>query len=389
MRRYPVPAAIVTVLRDSSAARSASAGGAAGSVLGMEGVAVAQSSVPERRGRSAAFVLGAGAVSWSWSEVGFWARFRVDDSPLGWVVTWLAYSLVVAVVLRVVRRFPLRGAAPVILVGALYGWLVEGVIAATVYAPLPVSLVWTGVAWHGLLTVGVGWILLPRAVRRGGARAVAWCALVGAAWGLWSAGWWASPPDDGQLLARPDVLSYAGFVVLVSAVAMVGYAVMSRCAPQPDERPARWSLVVVLLVLAAWWVVTVVVVIPWAPVVLALLVALVLASLRRLESRAATGPTATQQDDSAKEPVLGWTPGIPWRSLAPLVALPLSALASYALLAPLAPDEPGSGPLYICFVVLVAVSSVAGTVALAWSLWRAWGPRGRRDADAISSPQQA
>ena len=60
-------------------------------------------------------------------------------------------------------------AAGVILVGALYGWLVEGVVAATVYGPLPVSLVWTGVAWHGLLTVGVGWwILLPRAVRRGG-----------------------------------------------------------------------------------------------------------------------------------------------------------------------------------------------------------------------------
>jgi hypothetical protein len=352
----------------------------------MEGGAVEQSPVPERRGRSTAFVLGAGAVSWAWSEVGFWARFRVDDSPLGWVVTWLAYSLVVAVVLRVVRRFPLRGAAQVILVGALYGWLVEGVVAATVYGPLPVSLVWTGVAWHGLLTVGVGWILLPRAVRRGGLRAAAWCALVGAVWGLWSAGWWASPPDEGQLLARPDVVSYAAFVAVVTAVAMVGYAVMSGRAPRPDDRPARWSLVAVLLVLAVWWVLTVVVVIPWAPVVLVLLVALAWASLRRLEPRGAAG---AQPEDGSDEPVLGWIPGIPWRSLAPLVALPLSALATYALLAPLAPDEPGSGLLHVCFVVLVAVSSVAGTVALVWSLWRAWGPGGRRGEGGTSSPTQA
>ncbi len=59
--------------------------------------------------RATAFVLGTGAVSWAWSEVGFWARFRVDDSVPGWIITWLAYSLVVAVVLRVVRRFPVHG----------------------------------------------------------------------------------------------------------------------------------------------------------------------------------------------------------------------------------------------------------------------------------------
>lgn len=316
-------------------------------------------------------MLGAGGVSWAWSEVGFWARFRADDSPLGWAITWLAYSLVVAVVLRVVRRFPLRGAAQVVLVGALYGWLVEGLVAATVYGPLPVSLVWTGVAWHGLLTVGVGWILLPRAVRRGGARAVAWCALVGAVWGLWSAGWWASPPDEGQVLARPELASYAGFVAIVTVAAAAGYAVMSSCAPRADERPARWSLVAVLLVLAVWWVLMVVVAIPWAPVVLALLVAVVWASLRRLESRAAVEPPG---GDGPAE-VLGWTPGIPWRSMAPLVALPVTALATYALLVPLAPDEPGSGALYIGFVGVVAVSSVAGAGALVWSLWRAWGRR--------------
>jgi hypothetical protein len=323
------------------------------------------------RVRPAAFVLGTGAVSWAWSEVGFWARFRVDDSPLGWVITWLAYSLVVAVVLRVVRRFPVRGAAGVILVGALYGWLVEGVVAATVYGPLPVSLIWTGVAWHGLLTVAVGWILLPRAVRRGGARAVAWCALVGALWGLWSAGWWASPPDEGQVLARPELASYAAFVAVVTASAAVGYAVMSSCAPRTGERPARWSLPVVLLVLGAWWVVTVVMAIPWAPVVLALLVALVWASLRRLEPRALSDPPPRDATDPSA--VLGWAPGIPWRSLAPLAALPVAAVATYALLVPLAPDEPGSGALYVAFAGMVACSSVAGAAALGWSLWRAWG----------------
>jgi hypothetical protein len=331
---------------------------------------------PSRRwARSTAFVLGTGAVSWAWSEVGFWARFRTDDSAPGWLITWLAYSLVVAVVLRVVRRFPLRGAAGVVLVGALYGWLVEGVVAATVYGPLPVSVVWTGVAWHGLLTVGVGWILLPRAVRRGGVRAVGWCALVGVVWGLWSVGWWASPPEEGQVLARPELASYAGFVAIVCVSAAVGYAVMHACAPRADDRPSRWTLVAVLAVLTVWWVLTIVVAIPWAPVMLALLVALVWASLRRLEMReAAAEPRASDAggDDRA---VLGWAPGIPWRSLPPLAALPAAALATYALMAPLAPVDPGSGALYVGFVAMFGVLTVAGTVALVWSLWRAWGRR--------------
>ncbi len=68
----------------------------------------------------------------------------------------------------------------------------------------------------------------------------------------------------------------------------------------------------VLVVLAAWWVLTIVVAIPWAPVVLALLVALVWISLRRLEARADPETSAERSDGDDR--VLGWAPGIPWRS---------------------------------------------------------------------------
>ena len=189
--------------------------------------------------RAVAFVLATGAVSWAWSEVGFWAHFRADDQPATWVLTWLMYSLAAAVALRTLRRWPGADLPRLVLVGALYGWVVEGVVASTVYSAPPFTLIWTGVAWHGLLTVVLGWWALPRAVVAGGRGAWLLCGAVGIAWGVWSAGWWSAPPDAGQDAAAPDVAAYALFVVLVCAAAGVGYVVMRACAPARHSRRMR------------------------------------------------------------------------------------------------------------------------------------------------------
>jgi len=41
------------------------------------------------------WVLATGVVSWAWSEVGFWARFREGDEPVEWAITIVAYSAAV------------------------------------------------------------------------------------------------------------------------------------------------------------------------------------------------------------------------------------------------------------------------------------------------------
>ncbi len=315
--------------------------------------------------RATAFVLGTGAVSWAWSEVGFWAHFRADDQPATWVLTWLMYSLAAAVALRTLRRWPGADLPRLVLVGSLYGWVVEGVVASTVYLAPPFTVIWTGVAWHGLVTVVLGWRLLPRAVLRGGRRAWAACAAVGLVWGLWSAGWWAAPPDAEQWAATPDIASYAAFVAVVTLVAVTGYAAMHACAPRGRDLSSRAGLAVVLVLLAAWGTLVVFVAIPWGPVLLALLAALVLASLRRLPS----APTATAP--------LGWDPGIPLRRAAPLALVPAAAVATYAALSPFAPSAPGDGPFYALILGIIAALSVLGAVALGWALWRVWRPARR------------
>ncbi len=327
--------------------------------------------------RAVAFVLATGAVSWAWSEVGFWAHFRADDQPATWVLTWLMYSLAAAVALRALRRWPGADLPRLVLVGALYGWVVEGVVASTVYSAPPFTLIWTGVAWHGLLTVVLGWWALPRAVVVGGRGAWLLCGAVGIAWGLWSAGWWAAPPDAGQDAAAPDLAAYALFVVVVCAAAGAGYVVMHACAPRGRDLTTRAGLVVVLGLLGVWGALVVVATIPWAPLLLAALVALVVLSLRRL------GPT----ESASLSLPLGFEPGIPWRRIAPTALVPVLAVATYAALVPFATTEPGTGPFYVLIVAMIAVLSLAGTVALVWSLWRTW----RRPAavDDVSGPRAA
>jgi hypothetical protein len=329
-----------------------------------------------RRGRSTVLVLALGAVSWAWSEVGFWSTFRAEDSVVGWIITWLAYSLVVGVVLRVARRFPVRGLPGLVILGALYGWLVEGVVAATVYEQLPFSIVWTGVAWHGMLTVVVGWWLLPKVLRAGGLRAWAVCALIGLAWGAWSVGWWGAAPDQREEPVVPGLASYAFFVAIVSAAAILGYLLVDRVPLRDGDLRSRWGAIASVVVLALWGVAMVLLPLPWAPLVLGPLLALAWFSLRRL-SRAEppSGRTAIPAQ---------WPVGVPLRRLGPLTLVPVTAIGLYAVLEPLDTGVRGEGPFFALLLAFVLVMTLVGSVALLWSLWWTWRPSRRTSPSQTS-----
>jgi hypothetical protein len=233
------------------------------------------------------------------------------------------------------------------------------------------------VAWHGLLTVCVGWYALPRVVARGGHRAYLACALVGLAWGLWSAGWGGAPPDDGQTAATPELGSYAIFVVIVTIAGTWGYLLMHTHAPSERRPRSPWPLRAAVAALAGWGILNIVVPLPWAPLVLAALLAIAITALQRLSGTAGdvtTGDDTESADHrsmTAPTP-LGWQPGVAASSLAPFLAVPTVAIATYSALSLVAPTETGQGPFYLAFAASVAVLSVLGTGVLLWSLWRAW-----------------
>lgn len=90
------------------------------------------------------------------SEFVFWAR-DTEDSIGGWLFIYLVYSVVTYILLSVVTTFRVRSVWAIFLAGALYGWLIEGVIVQTMYDDFPLQVSFTGLAWHALISVLIGW----------------------------------------------------------------------------------------------------------------------------------------------------------------------------------------------------------------------------------------
>lgn len=187
-----------------------------------------------------------GAISVVYSEALFWARWRSTDSAGGYALSWLAYSLVSLLVLMLIERFDLRGVLGLVLAGAVFGWLVEGAVATTLYDDLPWSISWTGLAWHDLITVVGGWLLVPRAMATWSPRRlVRWSILVGAAWGMWAVTW---RVEDGFWT---PIGTFTLFAFASAAVLAVGYLVWQRTyLPVPWRRGAAVAIAAVLAVSA-------------------------------------------------------------------------------------------------------------------------------------------
>lgn len=203
--------------------------------------------------RGAARTLALGYVLFFWSERAFWSFFRPDDTLREVLITWFAYSLLGAVVSALVRTYRVSAWEPLFLVGAVYGWLAEGGIVDTMYGgpggPFPLSLSFTGLAWHAMLTVGLGWRwfglgLASGSVAIGLRRAVA----LGVGWGLWAI-WIQNEAGTAYATTPVAFLGHAAAFSVPLAVAwwVLGRLGPSAAPPSVRERAAPAALVVVFL----------------------------------------------------------------------------------------------------------------------------------------------
>lgn len=144
--------------------------------------------------KQAVQVLAHGYILFFYSERVFWSFLRPGDRLHELVLGWLVYSLLALVFLWSIRRFRAASFAAVFVAGAVFGWLAEGLVVDTMYGtkenPFPISISFTGLAWHALISVGIGWYAQAKVLATGKPKAIArFSALVGLGWGLW-AGWW-------------------------------------------------------------------------------------------------------------------------------------------------------------------------------------------------------
>ena len=261
-----------------------------------------------------ALVLATGYIFVYFSEHLFWARLRPDDSLKNWFSAWIAYSLMAFIFLHLVTSFRIAEKSSLFLAGAAFGWLAEGLVVQTTYESLPLSISFTGLAWHALITGWSGWDAVRRALTSPASiRTFGLFAVIGAGYGLWAITWWLEPDGGVATLAE-----FSRFSLTITALVTLAYALANWGASAPFA-PNRWVTRVIYGLFLLYFAFVTIPAAPWALLILPILLGLVTYGLRRHRP--------VEETDSLIVTLGGRIP--PLNFLA-IFALPLTAIAVYA-----------------------------------------------------------
>lgn len=246
-----------------------------------------------------------------------------------------------------------------ILAGAVFGFVVEGVLTTVVYEdgvlPIMAALF---VGWHGLLSVAAFWYLARRWLleRRRRPLTIGSVAL-GLLWGVWSIVYTLPKASEdfeaGFTVMQPGEFAvYALVVGLVFAAAhyLIGYVWPERF------RPGKWGRRGIVLLLLAYAAMAVLPAVPWAPLKFAVLVGGSLLLLRRSRAAAPEEPSA----------IAALQGNVALRDVVLLLLMPVAAAITYWMVWSLGLS---AAAVEAIFATVSALTVVAGLVAYGWA-WR-------------------
>ena len=265
--------------------------------------------------KSALQVLSTGYIFVYFSEHLFWARVRPDDSFGGWFGAWIAYSLMAFIFLHLVTYFHVRNIWALFLAGAAFGWIGEGIVVQTAYEMLPLSISFTGLAWHALITVWVGWYAVRKSlIEPDRLSTLKLASILGFFYGLWAISWWVEP--DGGI---SSIWEFATFSLGTTGIVIIAYWLSNWSSTESLVFPRPISFLIYALVVIYFCFVTV----PAAPVALLILPVLFGAVYWGLYKN-----RIREREGSVLNTLSGPVPG--WKYFT-LLALPVTGILLYAV----------------------------------------------------------
>lgn len=259
--------------------------------------------------------LATGAVLFFYSDL-IYAPARLPERTLtAYLGSYLAYCVLAHVFLTLLRVFRVRDGWSLFLAGAVFGWLADGALSTYLYENPPFHLAWRGLCWHALLSVLFGWYYMRLVMLRHGPHQTALYALaIGVAWAFWAAWRWL---ETGAWIPERR---FAASAYVYTAVLAAGYWLASKASAEAYA-PGRVERYVSGAAVAAWFAVFVLPAKPYAPAILAPLLLVALAGLRKSASaRPQSGVLAAV--DGAIEPL----------HFLALFAMPTAAALAYVAL---------------------------------------------------------
>ncbi len=327
-----------------------------------------------------------------WGFVGLSATIMVFFSekvfwyPQGYAIVELIlyYAIPTAACLWLIEIFHVRNLSEVVLVGALYAFLVEGVLTPVIYeAGLtdPVMPVYF-IGWHGLLSFVIGWYSFRRWLVRGAwGRLLAASALVGLFWGIWSITYWlpvniaewehlaaiGEAVSGDTLWTTPQFALYAfGFTLLMA----VSHGLLGRGGWQRHFKPGAVEGGFVVIALVVIFTLQVFFILPFAILKLVGMIGAVLLPL--VMHRRRNGENSVFKD------LVG---SVHSTHLLGLFLMPLAATVVYGMAGILQPSEPIIGTISEVFP---ALQIFLGGVIFLWAWIVTLRPFGRSDVAARS-----
>lgn len=288
----------------------------------------------------------------------YWAGLNADSI----FVMSTFYLVPTTSALWILAHIRARRIHQVVLGGAIFAFLTEGILTPVIYAdgPLP-FLASLFVGWHGVLSFVGFWYLIRSWLIAQQTRLLAVAsALFGSLWGVWAfAASFTDPPDlmegGGRILPPGEFAVYA---IGVGAVLAVAHWLIGFVWPT-GWRPTRVSTWAVALVAIVYFAIGVVPAVLWAPIKLSLLIGGTFWLLRR-----------SAADEQEGEPTIFDRLGgsVRLRDVVAILPMPVMAAATYGAVWAI---DPGESASVIVYWVLVTGQVLGGAAAYVWAARRA------------------
>ncbi|MBI5353521.1 MAG: hypothetical protein HZB50_12845 [Chloroflexi bacterium] len=294
-------------------------------------------------------VLSTGYIFVYFSEHLFWARVRPEDTLGEWMGAWIAYSLMAFVFLHLVMHFKVANLWALFLAGAAFGWMAEGMVVQTTYEMLPLSISFTGLAWHALITVWIGWYAIrQRLSTPASLRTLKLATAIGAGYGLWAITWWLEPDGGKSTLGE-----FSTFVLTTSVLVIIAYWLANWSASELFT-PNRWVTGIIYSLFILYFVFIAVPATPAAIIILPVLLGLVYLGLRKNKQ--------VEQGDSLLVTLTSRAHPLSYLSM---LAMPVTAILVYTLALTLNLQWHTNWILYL-------ITTPLGFILFGMSLFKVW-----------------
>ena len=321
--------------------------------------------------KHALLVASTGYILVYYSELIFWGSYDpVGMAPWQFGLTWFGYSIVAYGFLAVVHYFKVCSIWSLFIAGAVYGWVLEGVLAHTLYGAdgfaFPITISWTGLAWHALISVLAGWYAVRKTLLRNDCRrTIAVATLLGIFYGTWAFSWALEPGHRVKILVeqgRADValVHFALYAFLTSVLLVLSYWVSDAASPA-GFRPSPVVVSVLGCVALALFLLTAVPTGTWTSAILPILLGVTYVALWR-----------NRVSETREDVIAGLRGRVRALNYLCLFFMPLAASVVYGLA--LAADVRVPTGVFI-LVVSTCVGFVMFAVSLAKVLQNEGGPR--------------